>query len=411
MLHFIATRPWEGQRLPGRPPHDSENTPTVLIEITSDEGNPLTAKYSICGAGQAYKNKRTFANFIKEFGPIDGTNATSCDMAATSYVLYSWVDGNIGPLMIEALRAIHGALPEDENGDNITALISSIESTGKYKRRRLNEAGAWTSGEELNLSGEPIPEDPDDGEDDDTPGTGVPTGTPNFGANDTLGIIDLIKQVDPSVKYLGFNAKFIRDAFLTKRPDNHVAARDLILIFTGYAHVGNNSSKLGSKRVNLDISRSLMSQLGNLEVVKRATDSRGMTLARAGIAFMPEYLIYRRFITKDLQDQTESTISVVYKDICFYGCDQIRGMPGYTDFHKEFSSFIYKPGKDTPLDDKDFLSSYKKWNKVSISGYKADSQIHSKMIAAIGLPPTTTQHDAINLIVNSMATYRPTTTP
>lgn len=402
MLHFFVIRNTIDRFTINMMPPQAEGVPTVLINVTSPAGIPPTYEVKIAGAGQQFRRKQTLATVLAEFEDIGPANALSCEISADEYLAFSLVDVNEGPLIQEAITQIISAIEDGNDHKNLDAILAEFTNNNTFKRRRIDGNDGYGAETTENMTG--VPNDPGTGE---NPGAAATTATTvNFFANTPDAIIALIQSIDPAIKYLGFDAKRIRKQFLSTRPDNNVAARELILIFAGYAHVGNNSSKLNTKRVDLAISRSVMQQLTNMGVLKKASDPDTMTLARAGIAFMPDYLIYRKFLTADLQNQTDSAIEVIYKDICFYGCPEIRNRPGYAEFHKEFSSYIYKPGEEIALDDKKFLSNYKKWNKVAEKGYKNDKFIHSKMADAINVVTGTTPLQALELIVNNLQTYR-----
>jgi hypothetical protein len=254
------------------------------------------------------------------------------------------------------------------------------------------------------------PTEGDDGPKDDEPGP--PAGQ---GAEETIDtviegetsekIIALIRIIDPALKYLGFSPRYTRKTLLSKSDNIKVSARDLILCFAGYAHIANNVTKLNSKRVDVGISQKVMKAITSMGVVKRAIRKDHLTLPRLAIAFMPEYLIFRKFLTNDLQDQTEAAIDTKLKDLAFYGCDAIRNIVGYTDFHKEFSALIYKPGTEISLDDKSFLTNYNRWNKVQSKGYSKDTQIHGIMEAALSLKDLS-RMDALKQIETNLIFYK-----
>lgn len=214
-------------------------------------------------------------------------------------------------------------------------------------------------------------------------GDNNPDKEPNFAANSVSSIIDLMEIIEPAVKYDGFNPKVIRDTFIDKYENDEDCSRDLLISFTAYSTIGNNISKLNNKRNNPKVAKMVMEYIQSIGISKKAADKNALTLPRIAIAFMPEYLVYRKYIARGLQNQTSSPINVIYKDIVFLGNNQIRAMDGYIDFHKEFSSYIIQPGTDVALDDKVFLAKYNRWNKVVISGYATDTDIHARMGVAI----------------------------
>jgi hypothetical protein len=224
-------------------------------------------------------------------------------------------------------------------------------------------------------------------------------------ADTTAGIISLINIIDPAIKYLGFNPKIIRSVFIGRSATDEIIARDLILCFAAYAHIANNITKLNTKRINVDISKRVMEAIQAMGVMKKATQKDHLTLPRIAIAFMPEYLIYRRFMTIGLQNQTESTINVVFKDIIFHGCETISSKAGYQEFHKEFSALIYKPKEETDISDAKFLANYNRWSKVTKSGYRNDIWIHPRMTMALNAS-FANKTVALNSVIEGIAYYR-----
>jgi hypothetical protein len=210
---------------------------------------------------------------------------------------------------------------------------------------------------------------------------------------------DNLILLQDAVKYDGFSPKKLRANFIGNK-NNDTIARDLIMCFTAYSSIGNNVNKLQSKRHDLELSRSLVTSLNTLGVKYRTSESNGFTLPRIAISFMPEYVIYRKFFAKDLQNQTSSNLEIPYKDIIFYGCDQIRNMTNYNIFHKEFSAMIMKKGITVDMNDDKIKAIYDRWNNVSIAGYQSDTGIHANMVHALGLRDMTAQSAFIQIRSN-----------
>jgi hypothetical protein len=224
-------------------------------------------------------------------------------------------------------------------------------------------------------------------------------------ATTEAGIIGLINMIDPALQYLGFSPRHSRKVFCDRDPSVTVLSRDLLLCFSAYSRIANNVAKLNKQRVDLDISRKVMGAINGMGIVKRATQKDHLTLPRIAIAFMPEYLLYRKFLVTGLQDQTDAQIDVVYKDIIFHGCSDISTKANYLQFHKEFSALIYKPKEETPLDDKGFLANYNRWSKVTVKGYRNDTQIHAHMTAAINATGQT-RGQSLKLITDNLTVYK-----
>jgi hypothetical protein len=220
-------------------------------------------------------------------------------------------------------------------------------------------------------------------------------------------ILEMVHFVDYDLEYMGFSPKKTREAFVSGIEDDVKIAKKLMLVFTAYAAIGNNSGNLAKKRVNIDVGTKINTLIVAMRIGRKTSESSGFTLARLAIAFMPEYLMYRRYVVKKLTDQAVGTISAEYKDLCFYGCSRIREMSGYKDYHKNFSALIYKPGVTIELDDKEFLSSLKKFAGVSEKGFVSDEAIHKRMDDAISMVQSDGKN-ALNWIISSIAIYRAT---
>jgi hypothetical protein len=219
--------------------------------------------------------------------------------------------------------------------------------------------------------------------------------------------MSLIQLVDPAIKYSGFDPKYTRRTLLSKYTEDNVAARNLILIFFAYSHIGNNISKLSEKRVNLVISGKVMKIVNDMDVKKVERKKEALTLPRVAIAFLPEYLYFRKYLTEELQDQTESSLNVHYKDVSFDGCPRINSMNGYSEFHKQMSNFIYKGKTEVAFDDKEFVQDYKRYQKIIRAGYAKDTEIHPKMNDAIDSAGIN-RRDAFDRIVLNIVDYRAT---
>lgn len=290
------------------------------------------------------------------------------EQLAEKFVIYNYVAGlDIGPFIVAALvHVVSKSGVEDPATPHIDKLGEVFEKGGTFTGRLLGTDGTMS----------PL-----------GPHTYAPAAGAveiDFETDTQEGILTLIETVVPAIAYDGFNPKHIRSIFISKHNDQKVVAKNLLLVFAAYAFIGNNITKLTVRRVDAAIGDTLMKMVTSLGVKKVDRSKNGLTLPRLAIAFMPEYLAFRRFISKELQNQTSSSVSVEFKDIAFYGCDQVRNKGGYLEFHKEFSSYIYKQGKDVSLEDPGFLKNYARWNKVAIQGYQKDTTIHQRMIEIVG---------------------------
>jgi len=205
----------------------------------------------------------------------------------------------------------------------------------------------------------------------------------NWEAGTREEVMDLILAIDPLVKYEGFNSKLCRGAFMETGEDVEDIVKNMFLCFEAFAHIGNKITKLNVRRVDVIQAKKLMTFVENLGVKKSDRTATGLTLPRIAIAFMPEYLLFRKFVTKGLQNQTDSAIDVIYKDTTFYGCETIRKIAGYEDFHKQMSCIYTLCDVCGDITDKGFVKGYPRWCNVSKQGYKSDPDIHENMINAL----------------------------
>jgi hypothetical protein len=190
-------------------------------------------------------------------------------------------------------------------------------------------------------------------------------------------ISELIHHVENSLKYAGFSPSDVRKKFATNYSNSVSCARDLCVVFSAYTNVGNRVSKIDSKRSNMGISKKVKQLIVKLKIVQKTDKKDGLTLPRLAISFMPAYLIYRKFISSKVP---------YYEDLCFFGCESIREIDGYSEYHRKFSRLIYKGGKATKGDEKtesEFESDYKRWKSIIITGYDQDTSIHRTMKEAL----------------------------
>lgn len=250
-----------------------------------------------------------------------------------------------------------------------------------------------------------------DGVKEPDPKKAKPGPTLDWEANSKEGIMELITLLDPLIKYEGFSSKVCRETFIdlgetltNGMKDMEDVTKNLLLCFEALSHIGNNITKLNTRRVDLLQSKKLLNYIENLGISKADRTSKGLTLPRIGIAFMPEYLLFRKFITSKLQSQTDSPIDVIYKDTTFYGFDAIRALPGYEDYHKQMSCIYHHKDMCGDVTDKGFLKSYVNWCNVSKQGFKSDTGIDmlmTKAYTATGLSPGQT----FDVIVSNIEDY------
>jgi len=198
-------------------------------------------------------------------------------------------------------------------------------------------------------------------------------------------LLDMIELIGTATEYEGLSVEKIRLHMVEKYPDRLEFAKMLSIAFVAYARVGNNMGKLTIKRKDLTVTMDLITKLSQMGIVVKAQKSDSVTLPRLAIAFMPEYLAFRKSQTITLEVQTLSTINVAYQDLCFAGCDMVRKINGYDDYYSEFSGMIANEGKGIEDDEKakkKFKEEQKKWMSVSVKGYLSDPKVASRMIEA-----------------------------
>ena len=194
-------------------------------------------------------------------------------------------------------------------------------------------------------------------------------------------IVDLIKLLDKNIAYEGFNPSITRNEFYKKfsAQGKDIFTRELSVILLSYCHIGNNSSKLSKKRVDLSWAKKVLDRIDTLNIVKKGETKTSLTLPRIAISFMPELLAIRAHLAVNLQKQTTSGIDLMYQDLSFSGCTLINKISGYEAFNKEMSAMIFDMKKETDVTDVAFLKNYKRWNKISEKGYQNDAVMNTRM--------------------------------
>jgi hypothetical protein len=217
--------------------------------------------------------------------------------------------------------------------------------------------------------------------------------------------LEMITLISDATVYEGFSPTKVRSNFIGSHPDVKNYTQNLSMIFIAYARIGNNIGKLNQKRVDPVKATELMRAVEALGMKKKAIKSDTLTLPRMAIAFMPEYLVFRKNLMKDLQIQADTTLNVVYQDVAFAGCDQISSMVGYTEFYDQFSRLITNNGKGVAADDKaekNHIAAQAGWRKVATTGYRQDSLVGSRMVTAMSVSDA---KSAINFIAASHIVY------
>lgn len=375
IIHTIAYDITKSPSVSDITPIIEENDVIILAAYNGDADTTLSVKCYLCPTNVVpYSTRRSLNQVMANGDNLTNEMFRLVEGSSGNLKFYNLTDIATNDILGQILVIIKSAATEGSETKNIDELINALAGGDEVIRYNI------------------------DGTEWNPPPAAVPDFDVLIESNARDDIISLVRIIDPALKYLGFNPRYMRSVFCGRSNNIDVLTRDLILIFAGYCHVANNITKLSKKRVNIDVSRKVMSSITAIGIVKKATNKDHMTLPRIAIAFMPEYLIYRKFLVNNLQNQTEADIAVEYKDIIFHGCTEISGKTNYLQFHKEFSALIYKPDTETDLEDKTFLKNYNRWSKVTKSGYKSDTQIHQHMSNAINATGLTREaaYDLIN---------------
>lgn len=142
-----------------------------------------------------------------------------------------------------------------------------------------------------------------------------------------------------------------------------------------YAYVGANLEKLDDRRISDKVGNQLKKKLVNFGVQRKKTSKSTLTLPRIAICYLPAYLALRCTRRNNLQNQTTSTIDVVYKDPVFIAVPEIANMEGYDTFYEEFSKVLEIPSSNESEAEKAKREMRKNvdWKKISQEGYRQDS--------------------------------------
>lgn len=361
----------------GFPKPEEGKTIVLYQEAATAEGTPFIGFVS----DDSYKRiviDPTIENVMKYAEKPVSMHFAEVEAAAADTAIFDFdSDATMDFAVVKTVDFFLGLAPDDAAvKENLKALKNTFLTGGKYKSGRIVRGKYEFQDANFRTIRARV----------DTPGTTTATEVVlDWDAKTRDDIMKLIDLITPAIKYEGFNPRLLRKKFIAIDPDVLVVMRHLIMCFSAYAHVGNTIGKLTIKRNDAKIGGKLSAAVSKLGVDKVATTKDGFTLPRIAISFMPEYLIYRRFLAGELQSQTTSKIDTVYKDIIFDGCPDIRSMLGYGEFHLEFASYIDKKEKDVDLKNEKFLKMHSKWQKITMTGYQSDVRIHANMDRAIKL--------------------------
>lgn len=359
----------------------------MMVEAEDDDSDPTFRYMKHETDATKYGGKRSVRTLSEYMAAFTRGACTEIDADTQYFVVWNLIPGSDTKILVAEVQAKVSELIDDPTAIPVlTECLTAVDNDSPYK---LNSIPAGSTV----LTGVRNMNQPE------------PAAAVTMDASNKNEIMALLEDILPAIKYEGFNSKAIREAFIAKGPTDVINVRHILLAFAAYSHIGNNAKNLSIRRVDLEKSKKLAAALDGIGIKKIDRTKTGLTLPRLAIAFMPEYVTFRRFLAGELQDQTESTLDVKFKDIAFHGCPEIRNMTGYAEFHKEFSSFIYEKMKDVDPTDAGFLKNYKKWSKVSINGYKGDADVRSRMTEALSSADIS-KRAAFDRILAGMAFYR-----
>lgn len=224
-------------------------------------------------------------------------------------------------------------------------------------------------------------------------------------------ILEEIKETEAACVYDGFNTEKIRKKFIGNFGDAETYAKSLIDCFIGYAHTAKNYDKLHKKRASSEQAVRLYRKIASMKVIINGElTNESLTLPRIAIAFMPEYLLWRRVLAKKLTSHTDK-ISVDYQDIAFSGCESISSLTGYTDFNLSYSSKIKltvgEKGKRTygaDVNDEAFKKEIESWTEISRKGYVNEKESFKNRMTEY-MTIAKDEELAVRKIVNSYVYY------
>lgn len=354
---------------------------TLFIQPPATAGGRNVFKINVTGVDSIYTRKRTSNTIFSCGTDIEKPHLGIFNAGMDNLQVICFESGfNIGPPILEGLKKIIAVADDDQvDTSGIAPYITTFTEGGKFYGSLAQADGTQPGFTEQDY-------------DPATTETATDTTTAvDWNTTTEAGILALIATILPAIVYDGYKPSRIRSKFIKKHDDKNVVAKDLIMCFSAYAHIGNNITKLQKRRVDVNTGAKLQAAVETMGVKKADRSRYGLTLPRIAIAFMPEYLMFRRFWAKDLQSQTASSINVAYKDVAFAGCAAIRAMAGYPEYHEEFATYIFsgKPNDIADPKDEKFIKNHKQWTKVATTGYSSDAEVHARMTTALNMSEAT----------------------
>lgn len=224
-------------------------------------------------------------------------------------------------------------------------------------------------------------------------------------------ILEEIKETEAACVYDGFNTEKIRKKFISNFNDAETYAKSLIDCFIGYAHTAKNYDKLHKKRAGSEQAVRLYRKIAAMNVkINGELTNDSLTLPRIAIAFMPEYLLWRRVLAKKLTSHTDK-ISVDYQDIAFSGCEIISSLTGYAEFNLSYSSKIKhtvgekgKRSYGADVNNEEFKKEVESWTEISKRGYVNEKESFKNRMTEY-MTIAKDEELAVRKIVNSYVFY------
>lgn len=217
-------------------------------------------------------------------------------------------------------------------------------------------------------------------------------------------MLAMIVTLNAATKYVGYVGKITRRAVRSMSHGNFDYAQAILAFSYGLTRIGNNTTKLGKKRVNKKQAAQILTMTTKFQVKARAKEKEDLTLPRIGLAFAAEHFMVRKYLTDEMQNLVENDVlDSYYQDLSFVGIPAINSLQGFEEFNKEISMAIYKAkgsknarrasdeyGLNEDSDGyKEFLKDHKHWTKIATDGYKSETEYFKRrMQAAINWTPT-----------------------
>lgn len=192
-----------------------------------------------------------------------------------------------------------------------------------------------------------------------------------------------IGLLNEALTYRGFNPRAFRTAVLNKFKTKEGIApnveltnvqfaklsKQIVKCLTAYNKVGNAPSKVATSVMDPALAASATAACSQLDVVAKAATGDGITLARMAVALMPVTLVLRNQLKSP--KRFDGALPGWAQDCCFRGCNNIRGLAGYTEFITKWDAAMSKS--------RGFRKNETNWQEVADLGYSGDTVLVAHM--------------------------------